>query len=39
MAGRIDSTLFSASKIRKMSIPVRVASSTNAEVTVSGYGV
>jgi hypothetical protein len=39
MAGRMDSTLLSASKIRNTSIPVRVASSTNACVTVSGYGV
>lgn len=36
MAGRIESTLFNASKIRKMSMPVAVASSTNAVVTVSG---
>ncbi len=39
MAGRIWSTLFSASKMRKMSTPVAAASSTKAVVTRSGYGV
>ncbi len=36
MAGRIESTLFNASKMRKMSMPVSVASATKAVVTVSG---
>src|ERR1700756_1580815 len=39
IAGRIDSRLLSASKMRKMSMPVAVASATNADVTTSGYGV
>ena len=39
IAGRIESTLFNASKIRKMSMPVVVASCTNDDVTDTGYGV
>jgi hypothetical protein len=39
IAGRIESRLLSASKIRKMSTPVAVASSMNEDVTTSGYGV
>ena len=39
IAGRIWSMSLSASKIRKMSIPVRAASITNASVTACGYGV
>ena len=39
MAGRIWATSLRASKIRKMSIPVRAASSTKASVTSTGYGV
>jgi hypothetical protein len=36
IAGRIASMLLSASKIRKMSIPVFAASATNARATESG---
>lgn len=39
IAGRIASTLLSASKMRKMSMPTSVASATNAVVTFVGYGV
>jgi hypothetical protein len=39
IAGRIWATSLSASKIRKMSIPVRAASATKVSVTSVGYGV
>jgi hypothetical protein len=39
IAGRICATSLSASKIRKMSMPVAAASCTNASVTSVGYGV
>ena len=39
IAGRICSTSFSASKIRKMSMPTAAASVTNEVVTFVGYGV
>ena len=39
IAGRICSTSFSASKMRKISTPDSAASFTKASVTVSGYGV
>ena len=39
IAGRICSTSFRASKIRKMSMPTSAASATNEVVTLVGYGV
>ena len=39
IAGRICSTSFRASKIRKMSMPTSAASATKEVVTLVGYGV